>query len=320
MDFTTIIKHFQDINGIMVRNLTDTCIHVIYYMILIDLTLTFLYVEEDGLNVFIKLMRKIFVYGFFIYMIKNFTQIVDWVLHGFIQLGNLSTNGGIPSTNLLVSPGEMFTDLMTFIFTLLGLGGATVALDAIPLVSIESVPTALLIFVFFLGLGALFIGIEITIIFIKFFIVTATSIILMPFGAFKKTQDIAVKGLHALFAQGIEIMFVTIILNFYKKYKDSLFDFAVPPQGVEMLSMFQNLGVMILFVFMVTKIPTFVAALLSGSISSLGIANARMAQNFAARGVSAASAGKTMMSNAFSRTVDSYTESSNGVKNLENKK
>lgn len=320
MDFTTIIKHFQDINGIMVRNLTDTCIHVIYYMILIDLTLTFLYVEEDGLNVFIKLMRKIFVYGFFIYMIKNFTQIVDWVLHGFIQLGNLSTNGGIPSTNLLVSPGEMFTDLMTFIFTLLGLGGATVALDAIPLVSIESVPTALLIFVFFLGLGALFIGIEITIIFIKFFIVTATSIILMPFGAFKKTQDIAVKGLHALFAQGIEIMFVTIILNFYKKYKDSLFNFAVPPQGVEMLSMFQNLGVMILFVFMVTKIPTFVAALLSGSISSLGITNARMAQNLAARGVSAASAGKTMMSNAFSRTVDSYTESSNGVKNLENKK
>ncbi len=320
MDFTTIIKHFQDINGIMVHNLTDTCIHVIYYMILIDLTLTFLYVEEDGLNVFIKLMRKIFVYGFFIYMIKNFTQIVDWVLHGFIQLGNLSTNGGIPSTNLLVSPGEMFTDLMTFILTLLGLGGATVALDAIPLVSIESVPTALLIFVFFLGLGALFIGIEITIIFIKFFIVTATSIILMPFGAFKKTQDIAVKGLHALFAQGIEIMFVTIILNFYKKYKDSLFNFAVPPQGVEMLSMFQNLGVMILFVFMVTKIPTFVAALLSGSISSLGITNARMAQNFAARGVSAASAGKTMMSNAFSRTVDSYTESSNGVKNLENKK
>ncbi|MEG9320145.1 type IV secretion system protein [Fusobacterium varium] len=320
MDFTTIIKHFQDINGIMVRNLTDTCIHVIYYMILIDLTLTFLYVEEDGLNVFIKLMRKIFVYGFFIYMIKNFTQIVDWVLHGFIQLGNLSTNGGIPSTNLLVSPGEMFTDLMTFIFTLLGLGGATVALDAIPLVSIESVPTALLIFVFFLGLGALFIGIEITIIFIKFFIVTATSIILMPFGAFKKTQDIAVKGLHALFAQGIEIMFVTIILNFYKKYKDSLFNFAVPPQGVEMLSMFQNLGVMILFIFMVTKIPTFVAALLSGSISSLGITNARMAQNLAARGVSAASAGKTMMSNAFSRTVDSYTESSNGVKNLENKK
>ena len=64
-------------------------------------------------------------------------------------------------------------------------------LDAIPIVSIESVPTAVLIFTFFLAIGALFIGIEITVSFVKFFIVTATAIILMPFGAFKNTQDIA---------------------------------------------------------------------------------------------------------------------------------
>lgn len=318
MDFTTIIKHFQDINVIMIKNLTDTSIHMIYYMILIDITITFLFVEEEGMNVFIKLMKKILMYSFFIYMIKNFSEIVDTILHGFIQLGNLATSSvgaGIPSKELLVSPGEMFSDLLGFISSILGVAGVTVALDAIPLVSIESVPTAVLIFAFLLGIGALFIGIEITIIFIKFFIVTATTIILMPFGAFQKTQDIAVKGLHALFAQGVEIMFVTIILNFYKKYKDSIFSFTPPAEELEVLTMFENLGVMLLFIFMVTKIPVFVSTLLSGSISSLGITNSRTAQILAGK---AGVATKNGMSASMSSTVNSYAQNTGGAEGVKN--
>lgn len=311
MDFTTIIKHFSDINTIMIKNLRNTSLNVIYYLIIIDITLTFLFVEEDGLNVFVKLIRKILCYGFFIYIIKNYNEIVQTILHGFIQLGNLATatGGGIPSTELLVSPGEMFNDLITFINTILAVGGATVTLDAIPVVSIESVPTALLIFIFFLGLGALMLGIEITITFIKFFIVTSVAIILMPFGAFQKTQDIAMKGLHSLFAQGIEIMFMTIILNFYQKYKHSLFSFAVPPTGVETMSIFQNLGVMILFVLMVTKIPTFVSTLLSGSISSFGMSNTRGIKSFATKGGMAT---QNAMSKAFSQTMNRYSSSAGG--------
>lgn len=316
MDFTAIIKHFQTINGVMIKNLTETSIHMIYYMILIDITLTFLFVEEEGMNVFVKLMRKTLIYGFFVYMIKNFPEIVDKVLHGFIQLGNLATSGGIPSKELLVSPGEMFGDLLEFIGSILGIAGTTVALDAIPLVSIESVPTAVLIFVFLLGIGALFIGIEITIVFVKFFIVTAATIILMPFGAFQKTQDIAIKGLHALFAQGIEIMFVTIILNFYKKYKDTIFSFAPASDKLEVLTMFENIAVMLLFVLMVTKIPTFVSTLLSGSISSLGITNSRTAQTLAGK---AGAAAKDSMTGNMASTINTYTENtggSEGVKNI----
>lgn len=309
MDFSDIIKHFQDINVIMVKNLTDTCLHMIYYLIIIDITLTFLFVEEEGLNVFIKLMRKILVYGFFIYLIKNYSQINDWLFHGFIQLGNLATNGGIPSTHLLVSPGIMFDDIFTFVKTIVLIGGSTVGLDSIPVISIESVPTAVLIFVFFLGIGALLIGIEITISFVKFFLVSAMAIILLPFGAFNKTQDIALKGLHGLFAQGIEIMFVTIILNFYAKYKNNFFIINTPQDGVHVLDLFQNLGVMIMFILMITKIPIFVATLLSGSIANIGVASARQAQSFAVKGVTA---GKSVLNSAFSNTMNSYTENSGG--------
>ena len=316
MDFTTIIKHFQNVNIIMVKNLTETSLHMIYYMIMIDLTLTFLFIEEDGLNVYIKLIKKILVYGFFIYLIKNFPEVVNTILKGFIQLGNLATNNST-STELIVSPGEMFNDILNFVTVTMGIAGTTVALDAIPLVSIESVPTAVLIFVFFLGIGALFIGIEITIIFIKFFIVTGVTIILIPFGAFQKTQDIAVKGLHALFAQGIEIMFVTIILNFYKKYKDSIFSFAPPGQELEMLTVFQNIGIMLLFALMITKIPSFVATLLSGSISSVGLTNQRAINNMA---TNSAMKAKNFMETAFSNTMKDYTNNTGGINSLENKK
>ena len=315
MDFTEIIKEFQNVNVTMVKNLSDTSLRMIYYMILIDLTITFLFVEEEGMNIFIKLMRKILVYGFFLYLIRSFADIVDIILKGFIQLGNLSTLG-TTSTELTVSPGVVFDDLSEFIKGILLISGSTVGLDAIPVVSIESVPTAVLIFTFLLAIGALFIGIEITVSFVKFFIVTATAIILMPFGAFKKTQDIALKGLHALFAQGIEIMFITIILNFYKKYRNNIF---FPTDSIGEIGLFTSiysLAIMILFVFMMNKIPSFVATLLSGSISALGITNTRTAQGLAGKAGAAAKEGKT---STMSNTVNSYTANtggSEGVKNI----
>lgn len=315
MDFTEIIKEFQNVNVTMVKNLTDTSIRMIYYMIMIDITLTFLFIEEEGLNVFIKLIRKIFIYGFFIYLIKDFSNIVDILLKGFIQLGNLATLG-IPSTELKVSPGVVFNDLSEFIKGILLISGSTVGLDAIPIVSIESVPTAVLIFTFFLAIGALFIGIEITVSFVKFFIVTATAIILMPFGAFKNTQDIALKGIHGLFAQGIEIMFITIILNFYEKYRNNIF-FPTDSIGeIELFTVIYSLAIMILFVFMMTKIPTFVSTLLSGSISSLGITNTRTAQSLAGK----AGVGVKNMANTPSSTFNAYTTNTGGTNTLDYKK
>lgn len=315
MDFTAIIKEFQNVNAMMVKNLTDTSLRMIYYMIMIDITLTFLFVEEEGMNVFIKLIRKIFIYGFFIYLIKDFSNIMDILLKGFIQLGNLSTSGSL-STELIVSPGAVFYDLTDFIQGIILISGSTVGLDAIPVVSIESVPTAVLTFTFFLAIGALFIGIEITVSFVKFFIVTATAIILMPFGAFKNTQDIALKGLHGLFAQGIEIMFITIILNFYGKYRNNIF-FPIHSVGeIGIFTVIYSLAIMLLFVFMMTKIPTFVSTLLSGSISSLGITNTRTAQSLAGK----AGAGVKDVASTVSSTLNSYAANTGGTNALEYKK
>ena len=43
MDFTAIIKEFQNVNATMVRNLSDTSLRMIYYMIMLDITMTFLF-------------------------------------------------------------------------------------------------------------------------------------------------------------------------------------------------------------------------------------------------------------------------------------
>lgn len=317
MNFTAVITEFSNINANMIKNLSATSLNMIYYMIMIDITLTFLFVEEEGLNVLVKLMRKILVYGFFIYIINDFANIVETILDGFIQLGNLASIGST-STDLLVTPGQFFKDLLGFISSIILLSSPTIGLDALPMVSIESVPTVVLFFAFLLAIGALFIGIEITVSFIKFFIVTATTIILMPFGAFQKTQDIAMKGLHALLAQGVELMFMVIILNFYDKYKYSIF---LPPKVDENLELFtciESFGIMLLFAFMITKVPAFVSTLLSGSISALGITNSRTTQSIAGF------AGRTTASTMASKTFNSYAQNSGGstegVKGIENKK
>ena len=79
----------------MIKNLNPTVMNLLSSFLIIDLTLSFLFDESEGLNIFIKLIKKVLYYGFFIWIIQEYgTLIFENLMGGAIQLGNVAAGKG----------------------------------------------------------------------------------------------------------------------------------------------------------------------------------------------------------------------------------
>jgi len=111
--------------------------------------------------------------------------------------------------------------------------------------------------------------------FVKFYLVTGYAFILIPFGVFEKTKDIALKGLNGLFGQAIELFVLVVLLNLTEMFMDGPFNSTVGMKidGYAAIksSLFTKVGVLMFLFLMINKAGTIASALLSGAIASIGI-------------------------------------------------
>lgn len=262
-----VIGEFKNLNTSIINNLSPTVKSMLYIFLMLDLTLSMLFNEDDGLGIFITLMKKILLYGFFIWIITKYSYIIKTVLEGFVQLGNLASIG-VASKYLETSPGVVFSLIMAKITPIfLTVSAGALAMD---LALIESLPITLFLLGSSLGIVAGLIALEIVIIFIKFYLTTALSFVLMPFGVFSKTREVATKGLHSLLSQGIEIMVAVIIINFFNRYIEN-FLILDSIDDKNPIGLINNLVIVIFFFMLITRIPIIVSTLLTGSISNLSL-------------------------------------------------
>ncbi|MGL5593428.1 MAG: type IV secretion system protein, partial [Cetobacterium sp.] len=63
----------------IINNLTPTVKSMLYIFLMLDLTLSMLFNEDDGMGIFITLMKKILLYGFFIWIITRYGYIIKTV-------------------------------------------------------------------------------------------------------------------------------------------------------------------------------------------------------------------------------------------------
>lgn len=262
-----VIGEFKNLSTSIINNLTPTVKSMLYIFLMLDLTLSMLFNEDDGMGIFITLMKKILLYGFFIWIITKYGYIIKTVLEGFIQLGNLASIG-VASKSLETSPGIVFSLIMSKITPIfLAVSAGALAMD---LALIESLPITLFLLGSSLGIVAGLIALEIVIIFIKFYLTTALAFILMPFGVFSKTREVATKGLHSLLSQGVEIMVAVIIINFFNRYIEN-FLMLDSIDDKNPIGLINNLVIVIFFFLLITRIPIIVSTLLTGSISNLSL-------------------------------------------------
>lgn len=296
-DLATILNVFRDTSINIVRNLGFTVKAMFYSFIMIDLVLSMLFNKDDGLEIFMTLIKKVLLYGFFGWMILHYQKIVmTQVLTGFIQLGNVASGMG-RSKQVLFSIPDMLKKLEPILSgTIFATGGVIGAMD---FALIESIPIGIV----FTLLGIIFFAVmtilEIIITFIKFYLVAGFAFIFMPFGVFSKTRDIAMKGLHAIFAMGIEIMVLVTIVNLTFK---SLPQFILTSDSITFSSVMMYFVSTIFYFFLIKRVPSIVSTLLSGTISGLGMTSGGqgIAMGMMATGTSAMKTGVQSMKENYS--------------------
>ena len=213
----TFFYTFKDNSKVIIERLQPTCMNVIFSLMVIDLTLEVLF-DEGEENIFLKLIKKVMLYGIFLTVIKNYYTIVNtYLLGGFIQLGNYISTGNA-STTFITSPGGFLSNAMLWIggiFSLSGLG--IIALDKL---GIESLPMGLMLSG--LWLIGTYIAITCTVVmcFVRYFIVTSCAILILPFGVLKETSSIGKNIVSLFLKQGTKIMIMVMILNFMNGYID----------------------------------------------------------------------------------------------------
>ena len=270
VDVQLLIKTVITFAGTMVDNLKPTVIYMFYTLVTIDLVLSMLFDESDGLNIFMKLVKKLFYYLFFYYIIINYKDLIfNTLFNGFVQLGNLAATG-TTSTELNwtainkigMSVGKMAGAVAT------GLGFVAIdfaGIESASIIGLFAVASYVLFFVF--------LYVQIITVFIKFYFMAGFAFVLMPFAGYEKTKDIASKGLNGLFTHAIEIFVMVVMIDFVN-YLDGINFFDVT--GSIKSTIWTRWVLTILMYLLLTKTGTIASSMMSGAIAALGIGASAM--------------------------------------------
>jgi len=255
----------------MIKNLNPTVMNLLSSFLIIDLTLSFLFDESDGVNIFMKLIKKVLYYSFFFYIIKEYKEIMFHTLfEGAVQLGNFATTGSTSSSldfKILNKYGVEFGDIAGGILTAVGFA-------ALDYSGLESATTVGLMFIAAYLIFFLMLYVHIVTTFIKFYFMSGFAYILMPFAGFDKTKDITLKALNGLLAQAIEVFVLIIMLNFLE-YLDNYSFFKVTGGIKDTL---WTRWALILFMYaLLSRTGSIASSLMSGAIASFGIGANAMA-------------------------------------------
>ena len=204
------LELFKNQSTVIIERLQPTCLNVIFSLMVIDLTLDMLFDQSDE-NIFLKFIRKIMLYGAYITFINQYDVLVnDYVLNGFIQLGNYIATGST-STNFITSPTKLVSDILVWLFPILTT--AKFGQMGLDILGIESIPIGLMgLSLFLIGL-ALRIAVSMIMCFAKFYIISSCGILLLPFAVFRETAQLGKGVLGMLIKQGINLMVTVLVIN-----------------------------------------------------------------------------------------------------------
>lgn len=302
LDASAILMMAKSYSEMMIKNLNPTVMSLLGSFLTIDLVLSFLFDESDGLNIFIKLMKKILYYGFFIWIIQDYSKIVfEYLMGGAIQLGNVAAGKGASteiSMDLISKFGLDIGDLVGSF----AMGTSALLLD---LSGIESGTTILLGGVMGYLLFFMMLYVQILVVFVKFYLIAGYAFLLMPFGVFEKTKDITLKALNGLFSQAIEIYVLVVILNLAGDYIDGTFNETVGKalDGYDAIKegIFTKWAILIFLFLLINKAGSIASSLLAGAIASVGIGAEAGARGFNNAMSTGSRLGGNMANNASTR-------------------
>jgi type IV secretion system protein TrbL len=195
----------------------------------IDMAVKHLFkLDQDHFQVLIK---NIFKYGFFLWLILIYPELMSMILDSFVQIGLIAGAGNMAPSEL-VNPASIMEKgytVMNNIYHVIDMSNVSpdssgnvdpsdVTGNTLKMFFGSNSSTNMLTMSFFQNLGMLtylafmIMGAQIFLTYLEFNIVGALGIILLPFNVLKSTEHIGRKAIDAIVNTGIKIMVLTFIL------------------------------------------------------------------------------------------------------------
>jgi len=201
---TGLYEYFQNLFIGGTGILKNPALSIFGIVLIIDLLLAILLNigEIDNIKL---LCKKILKYGFMYWLIINFPTVLNCLLNGFKWIGNAAGSGTLTSKTL-VDPSLMTTQGFKFIEVIFERIGNLFQIAANPLMALPYFSLGMLIF-----FSLCFIGIQVFLTYLEFYIVAVLSLMMIPFGTNKYTSFIAQKAGNAIFSLGVKLMVLVFI-------------------------------------------------------------------------------------------------------------
>src|SRR5208283_3172428 len=205
---TNLLKDFANIFSAGVGNIMGDAKWLLGTLMAIDLILAIIMNLDDGDHLK-TLFNKILKYGFFIWIVVDYRNLVKMVLDSFTMIG-LKAGGGGLSLSLLTDPSaisEYGLSVSAPIFNYMNSLGGIDTIMNLPKIMISGLTGLLIIACFFI------VGIQFFITYLEFYIIATVALILIPFGVNRYTSFLGEKAIGAVISFGIKLMVLSFIAS-----------------------------------------------------------------------------------------------------------
>ena len=257
------------------HNLIDEARWLLGILIALEITFFGIWWALGADNRVVEGLKKILKFGFWIWLVTEFPQIVGWVIESFTEAGFRAV-GFWGDRSILMNPGNIMDSFFI---------AALPIIDAMDTVSWYEIGELSILALALMGLfmAYLIIAAQIFLVTVEYYIISGLAVILLPFGVFKPTSFLAEKTISALISFGIKYMVLALIVGLVGPVLATL----VPVANHDINNALSVVAASLLIAFLVWSAPRMAAGLISGS-PSLDAQSATQAAFTGAMGMSMA--------------------------------
>ena len=203
--------------------------------------------------------RKILTIGFFFYVIKNYGDILRYIVDGFLYAGEKAGSGAAVDFATLRDPGAVFIRGMTVARPLTDKLFANIDASYFGILSVDSL--LLLICMVLTVFSFAVMSIQVFVTYLEFLLVATAGFIVIPFGIFKPTAFLAERVFGSIISFGVKLMILALIIG----VSDSFIQTVVMPTEVTWQQAIELSVIAIALAFLSFHAPGVAQSLLTGS-------------------------------------------------------
>lgn len=221
---TTILGTFQSKFAAGADVVAGMGLGVLFFIMVIDVILSHIFnLEEDHFNI---LCRNFVKYGFWMYLLQNYSSLKEEVMDGFILVAteasqNAAVAGKVFQPSYIIDIGYTLMDKVYGFVLSTQTGGGFIGntINLLWSAANGELTVAKLFPNFFYWIVSLFIGLafcimawQIFMTLLEFHLIGALVPIFLPFGAFRKTAFLAESAIGAIISAGVKMMVLVFIM------------------------------------------------------------------------------------------------------------